>query len=357
MWKSLLTLATLCCSLLPSEAVPIQLHGLNYNTRQGPDWDWDKCKSHTQILKELTLLSRITNRVRLLSLTDCYQGSMVLEVVKELGMQMWLGLWVGLDEGVFQWELSELKSLLSQGLIDTDTVLGISVGSEAIYREDATVDQMIDNLNQVYAAVLEAGMDIPVTIVDVAPEYSKSAKLRSAVNVTMTNTFPFWEGIDIDGAVDDLQEDLDWILQLPESSGKPFVLGETGWPSDGYIEGVGIAGPDRQRQYFAECFCRLEVDNGWDYYWFTGIDNSWRQEQDPENTIEGTWGLLYSNLTLKPQFEDLSFECSNGVEYSFAEVDWSIPGVTAPPVAFDPASCAAHSDCEGLFGNCCPNGD
>eukprot|EP00934_Nitzschia_sp_Nitz4_P004102 Nitzschia sp. Nitz4//scaffold370_size15137//12376//13898//NITZ4_008897-RA/size15137-snap-gene-0.29-mRNA-1//-1//CDS//3329549580//4092//frame0 len=333
MWKLLLLLSTLCSSLLPSGAVPIQLHGLNYNTRQGPDWDWDKCKSDEQIRKELTLLSRVTNRIRILSLTDCYQAAAVLPVVKELGMQMWLGIWVGTDENVFDWELSELKNLISQGLVDEDTVLGVSVGSEAIYREDTTVDQMVDNLNEVYAALLDVGMDIPVAIVDVAPEYSASAKLRSAVNVTMTNTFPFWEGIDIDGAVADLQEDLEWLLQLPESSGKPFILAETGWPSDGYIEGVGVAGPDLQRQFFAECFCFLEVEKGWDYYWFTGIDNAWRQEQDPDNTIEGNWGLLYSDLTLKEHFQDFSFECSNGVEYSFAGVDWSIPGDVSAPVA------------------------
>lgn len=132
----------------PANAVPIHLYGLNYNTRKGPDWDWDKCKSTTEILKDLTLLSRITTRLRLLSMTDCGQARMVLQVAKQLNMQLWLGLWVAPEDYVFEAERDELRNLLQEGLIDTDTVLGITVGSEAIYREDATVEQMIDHLNE-----------------------------------------------------------------------------------------------------------------------------------------------------------------------------------------------------------------
>ena len=144
-------LVQLVLLLLPSvvvvQGVPIHLHGLNYNTRKGPDWDWDKCKSRTEILTDLTLLSRITNRIRILSLTDCGQAELVLDVVKELGMQLWLGMWVAPEEFVFEEERGELIGLLERGRIDEDHVLGISVGSEAIYRNDSTVDEMIAHLN------------------------------------------------------------------------------------------------------------------------------------------------------------------------------------------------------------------
>ena len=59
---------------------PITLHGLNYNTRKGPDWDPDKCKEWYEVVNDLTLLSRMTKRFRLLSMTDCGQAAMVLEV-------------------------------------------------------------------------------------------------------------------------------------------------------------------------------------------------------------------------------------------------------------------------------------
>jgi glucan 1,3-beta-glucosidase len=130
------------------QAVPLQLYGLNYNTRQGPDWDWDKCKSRANIQTDLALLKLLTNRLRILSLTDCDQGNLVLSVAKEIGFQLWLGLWVGPDDFVFEQEKVALQKMIDQGLLSDGTVLGITVGSEAIYRKDATVDEMINNMNE-----------------------------------------------------------------------------------------------------------------------------------------------------------------------------------------------------------------
>ena len=237
----------------------------------------------------------------------------------------------------------------------------IQVGSEAIYRDDATADEMVTYKNDVDRMLQQAGItNIPVTICDTAPMYSANPQLRSAVDVIMTNTFPFWEGIPIAGAVDDLQIDIDWLLNLRESQGKDFILGETGWPSAGFIEDVGTASPQLQRQYFEQAYCRIHVENQWAYYWFTGIDNAWRQEQDPNNSIEGNWGFFYSDLRLKEHFVDLEFSCSDGVTYSFAELDLSIPtGFTPAPTKLDPASCQADNGCAGLglWGNCCPTAE
>jgi hypothetical protein len=67
---------------------------------------------------------------------------------------------------------------------------------------------------------------------------------------------------------------------------------------------------------------------------------------------------MEENLILKTGFVDFEFTCSDGVTYSFAEVDWSIPeGITAPPSTLDPAACSATEACVGVFGNCCPTDD
>jgi exo-beta-1,3-glucanase (GH17 family) len=336
-------------------AVPVQLYGLNYNTRQGPDCAWEKCKYKEQIITDLTLLKRITNRIRILSLTDCGQGIQVLEVAKDLGMQVWLGMWVAEEEYVFEDEKGTLFDLIQSGLISTSNVLGITVGSESIYREEVTSEQIIDYMNQVRGILADGGLsDIPVSITEIAPSYSAYADLRSAVDVVYTNIFPFWEGIPINGAIEDLLEDINWVKNLPESQGKDLIIGETGWPSDGFIEGVGVASPENQVKFFIDFYCEIGERLNWKYYWFTAIDNKWRQEQDPENDVEGNFGFLTEDLTLKSHFQDLTFTCSNGVEYSFSEIDWTIPTVTAAPAVVPMESCKAHSGCSGLNGNCCP---
>jgi len=74
----------------------------------------------------LVIITRST-----LSLTDCGQGKLILKIAKELGLQVWLGVWVSKDANVFDHEVAALLDMLDRGLID-DTVLGISVGSELI---------------------------------------------------------------------------------------------------------------------------------------------------------------------------------------------------------------------------------
>jgi hypothetical protein len=133
-------------------AVPVTLHGLNYNTRKGPDWDPEKCKEWHEVLNDLTLQSRLTKRFRLLSMTDCGQAAMVLEVAKILDLQLWLGLWVGPppedsnERAAFDKDFSELERLIDEepDLIKNH-VLGISVGSEALYRKDADLQDMLMN--------------------------------------------------------------------------------------------------------------------------------------------------------------------------------------------------------------------
>ena len=339
-----------------ARGVPIHLYGLNYNTRQGPDWDWNKCKSREQVLTDLTLLKRITGRIRLLSLTDCGQGEIVLSVAKQVELQVWLGLWVSEDSNVFGYEKETLERFLNEGIVQEDLVLGITVGSESIYRKEVTASEIILYKDQVKALVTSANVNIPISIVDIAPIYIQYPSLTKAVDVVMTNSFPFWENIPIENSVQDLFDDLTDILNQPQAQGKDIIIGETGWPSEGFLEGVGSASPELQNQYFREFYCRMDRQLNWKYYYFTSIDNAWRQEQDPLNTIEGNWGFLYANLTLKPHFVNLAFECDDGIEYSFAEIDWNIPLVTMAPAPLSPESCQANSGCGdlGLTGTCCP---
>eukprot|EP00980_Cylindrotheca_fusiformis_P013379 scaffold3410_cov141-Cylindrotheca_fusiformis.AAC.22 len=355
----LLLLSVLQVFPLLAGAEPVHLYGVNYNARNGPDSAWDKCKFYDQIYRELTILKRITNRVRLLSIGDCGQGVQVLEIARELGMQVWLGMWVGEEEYHFENEKGALADLISFGLIDSNTVLGVTVGSESIYREEVTTGQNIGYMEQAKGILSNGGFpQIPVSIAEIAPSYSAYSNLRSEVDVIVANIFPFWEGVPINGAINDMVTDLNWVMNLPESQGKELVIGETGWPSKGFVEGVSVASPENQVQFFINFYCEVAQGLNWKYYWFTAINNEWRQEdEDRENDVEGSFGFLNADMTLKSNFQDLTFTCaSNGIEYSFSEIDWDISTVTAAPATVPAESCRAHQACAdlGLFGNCCP---
>eukprot|EP00980_Cylindrotheca_fusiformis_P020643 scaffold7696_cov141-Cylindrotheca_fusiformis.AAC.13 len=334
-----------------ADVVPIRLYGLNYNTRRGPDWASDdlRCKTRQQIWTDLKLLQKLTNRIRLLSLIDCNQGELVLDVAKELGMQVWLGLWVSSDENIFRQEVSTFEDMLSKGLIDPGLVLGVTVGSEVLLREEATVEQMLGYVLRVRRVLRTYGRNsLPVSITEVGIYYRKHQLLRDNVDALYLNLFPYFSWPDNDrilGAVDRLIGEARTIMNSSKG-GARLVLGETGWPAGGgKPEKEGLASPEHQMQYFMEFYCRVHLSLGWEYYYFTGIDNAWRKEQGSPS-IEGTWGFFNADLTLKSHFKDLVFDCGGDTQFSFAATDWTIP--------LPPESCRAHKACEGIGGNCCP---
>jgi glucan 1,3-beta-glucosidase len=313
-----------------------------------------RCKTRQHIWTDLSLLQKLTNRIRLLSITDCNQTELVLDVAKEIGMQVWLGLWVDDDETIYLEEISAFEDLISRGLIDTSTVLGVTVGSEVLLRNDATLDQLLEYVTQVRIALsASGGSNLPVSITEISYYYRRNQLLREQVDALYMNIFPYFNWKDngnINGAVDKLIGDALSVLSLSSGSiPKRIILGETGWPSGGGKAGEeGKASPEHQIQYFVDFFCQVHVARGWNYYYFTGIDNAWRQDQNVE-TVEGNWGFFKADLALKSHFKDLVFDCGGDTQYSFAETDWSVP--------IPPESCPAHDACAGIGGNCCPTDD
>lgn len=196
--------------------------------------------------------------------------------------------------------------------------------------------------------------------------------------------FPYWESQAIGDAIDYLYGEMEPVFE--QANGKPFVLGETGWPSNGTSAVSSVASPENQVQYFVNFFCRMDEGLGWAYYYFTGLDNGWRSDQDgQEDTVEAHFGLLNADLTLKSHFQDLVFTCidsgneyivqlgSSGGEPTAQVAPAPVPSPVAAPTAADRPSavaspttsngavtqCAAYTDCaaRGLAGQCCPTVD
>lgn len=341
-------------TMVTAETLPIRLRGLNYNTRQGPDWapDDQRCKSRQQIWTDLTLIHKMTDRIRLLSITDCNQTEMVLDVAKEIGLQVWLGLWVDKEKKIWLEEISAFEDLVIRRLVNPSVVLGVTVGSEALLRKDATLAELMEYLSSVRLTLATHGAaNLPVSIVEISYYYGLYTDLRDSVDFLYMNVFPYfiWQDTyNITGSVDQLIGDASRVLQ--KSSGttpKRLILGETGWPSDGGRP--GLASPEHQVEYFVDFYCQVHLGKpDWDYYYFTGIDNAWRVAQG-SNNIEGNWGFFTANLALKSHFQGLEFDCGGDTKYSFGMTDWTVP--------LPPESCAAHTLCEGIGGNCCPTND
>lgn len=301
-------------------AKEIKLYGLNYSSRKGPDWDPEKCKSRAAIKADLQLLKSLTNRIRIYSLTDCDQGRTILALAKELEMQVWLGMWVGKEPDAFEGELTELKSMIDDNLIVPSDIIAIHVGSEAIYRKDVTAAEAIDNMETVKMILTEAQLsDIPVSIADIGDIYEETPALTAAVDVVSANNFPFWEKKTAEEAAAYLITRSAKVIA--DAGSKPFYLGETGWSSSGKNENASIASPANQATYFETFYCQVDVKSNWRYFYFTGLDDEWRTQQEGEkDTVEGHFGIFHVNRTMKSWFKNMKFTCDDGQEFAMQAI-------------------------------------
>jgi len=216
--------------------------------------------------------------------------------------------------------------------------MGISVGSEILYRGEVSRTQGLEYVDQVRALLLRSNNDtastIPVTITDIDKIYVQhNASLVSDLDFSSVNAFPFFDpkfaGQNAkDGAIDYLLECIDPIINETTKQNKMFFLTETGWPCAGTECGTptcAVASPDDQLSYFIDFYCKFHVARpDLQYFWFNGFDAAWRRLQDASQfSVEGHFGIFDEHGEIKRHFQDLSFKCpeySGDVVYRMPEL-------------------------------------
>jgi glucan 1,3-beta-glucosidase len=293
-------------SVVIVQALSPRLYGVNYSLKKGPDWDPNRCKNRDQVAADLRQLkNEVTDRVRLFSMSDCDTAAIVLSLAPDLGLQVWLGLWVGEDPVIFNDERQRLFDLLSDDSYDFGIVLGIHVSSEAIYRGEITAAQAVQLRNVVRADVDEAGWEsIPVTVCDIIDTNLVNPELtRLDSRVTTFNQFPFWERtVNITNAAEYMSYRVAMIEAQNTDVNRQIIITETGWADAGSNEDANVADPASMAKWMRDFVC-LANSRNWQYFWFDAYDTDWRRIQDNlPNDVEGHFGTwLWTRRERRPR--------------------------------------------------------
>jgi glucan 1,3-beta-glucosidase len=286
-----------------TSALDQKLYGLNYDLRQGPDWDPSKCKSSDTIASDLKILSTITSNVRTYSLSDC-DVSGVLTAAKDQSLTVWLGVWVSEDSTVYDAEVKAFKELVTAGLIDSN-VVGINVGSEAVYRGDITADQAIEYVTDFKKVMADNDVSIPISITDIVDTFIEYPDMLKAGDIVTINQFPFWEKIEADKAVAQFNKRIQPLIKL--AGDMEVIISETGWPTGGSATNGSVASEENGAIYLND-FYELAESKGWKYYYFAGFDTPYKEEQaDDTTTVESHFGIFDESGTMKSAYEGLTF--------------------------------------------------
>ncbi|KAF0725419.1 hypothetical protein Ae201684P_013637 [Aphanomyces euteiches] len=285
------------------EGLQFQLYGLNYNVRQGPDWDPNRCKTQSQVNADMQTIATVTSRVRIYSLADCNQGKMVLSAAKLAGLQVWLGIWVTNDAISLTNELDALDNMVTAKLIDS-TVIGLHVGSENLYRKDITVDKAINYYASVKSYLSLKNFTFPVSITDVGDVLLQYPRVVQAVDIVMANQFPFWENASISMAIGKFESK--YTSLVGAAQGKEVWIGETGWASSGTNGNASAATPENQATYVAN-FAAFAISRQLKYFYFAAFDEDWKIAQEGvADTVEAHFGIFDKTGQLKPKLVGLS---------------------------------------------------
>lgn len=227
-----------------------------------------------------------------------------------------LGLWGSAGQSGFDNELAALKSAISEyGQRFADLVIGISVGSEDLYRNSPTgiinksgiganPTDITNYISQVRSTIAGTVLSSkPVGHVDTWTAWvnDSNAAVTQASDFVGMDAYPYFQTT-MANSIDDgetLFFDA-YNATVQKALGKPVWVTETGWPGSGPDSNQAVASVANAQTYFKQVGCRL----------FGTINTWWYTLQDAGPTTPSpSFGLVGSPLGTTPAYD---ISCSGG---------------------------------------------
>lgn len=265
--------------------------------------------SQNNVTRDLAVLSQLTNTIRLYG-TDCNQTEMLIHATSQLEMndtiKIWMGVWQDNNKTTNARQLSQMHDILDK--YGDSPFKGVIVANEILYREQMTVTELGDLLDEVRSNITAKGLSLPVATSDLGDDWTSD--LASKSDYIMANIHPFFGGVNADDAAS-------WTYSFWENHNGAFfksdtsknIIAETGWPSQGGTDcgsdtvtdcpNGSVAGIDEMNTFLSNWVCQA-LANGTEYFWFESFDEPWKimYNTDSQNW-EDHWGLMDVNRNLK----------------------------------------------------------
>ena len=260
------------------------MHGICFSMYEDGQRPGDTI-TEEQVDRRVGILKHYTKWIRSFS---CIEGNEhVAQMSKKHGVKTLVGAWLGDDKDDNEQEIEGLIQLAKEGCVDV-----AAVGNEVLYRNDLTLEELVGYINRVKEAL--AGMNIPVGYVDAYYEFSRHPILVESTDVVLANLYPYWEGCPIEYALGHMQAMYGQVVDVAQ--GKPIIITETGWPSQGGGLRGAIVSEEAAMKYFIDAM-RWTKENDIPIFYFSSFDESWKV--GPEGEVGAYWGLWDKHEHLK----------------------------------------------------------
>ncbi len=258
------------------------MHGICFSMYEDGQQPGDTI-TEAQVERRVKILKPYAKWIRSFS---CIEGNEhVPRIANKNGMKTMVGAWLSDNKEDNEKEIAGLIQLGKEGCVSI-----AAVGNEVLYRNDLTLEELLDYIRRVKEALPE----IPVGYVDAYYEFSKHPELVEISDVILSNCYPFWEGCHIDGSLGHMEQMFGQATDAAQ--GKKVIITETGWPS----EGGSFKGADSSEENAIKYFINTQV---WakkqkaEVFYFSSFDESWKTGD--EGDVGAYWGLWDKDENLK----------------------------------------------------------
>lgn len=230
------------------------------------------------------------------------------EAAIETKTEILLGVWTSGADNIDK-EISALKKAVDKyGSKLTDLVIGVSVGSEDLYRNSVTgiknkggvgvqPDVLVDFINDFKKAFKGTPIGkIPVGHVDTWDVWGNATNkaVLDAIDFIGVDEYPYYEndkGNSIDNAAKLFNKAYE--ATIAASNGKPVWVTETGWPYKGPNWDEAVPSVKNAQKYWRDVGCKY-LFNKTPTFWYTLRDSN------PDNEMKFA---ITDNLSTTPRFD------------------------------------------------------
>ena len=232
-----------------------------------------------QVRERLAMIAPHTKWIRTFS---CMEGNQLApSIAHEMGMKTLVGAWIDGDAERNETEIAAVIELARQGHADL-----VAIGNEVLLRGEMSDDELIGLIRRVKEAV----PDVPVGYVDAYFVFAQRPALVEACDFLPINCYPFWEKCPLEHSLGYVGE---MVRQVAAASqGKPVIIAETGWPTDGPPEGGAVPGLANMARY-ALNLIPWAAAQGIPLFWFSAFDEAWKV--GAEGDCGAYWGFWDAN--------------------------------------------------------------
>lgn len=231
--------------------------------------------TEAEIREDLRQVSKHTRSVRTYSSLDGMEE--IPRLASEFGLSVTAGAWLDSDRAKNE---REIKSLLASVRANPN-VTRVIVGNEVMLRGDLKRGQLAGYLRRV-----RAQLNVPVGTAEPWHVWIKHPELARDVDFIAVHLLPYWEGIAADDAIGFVTERLAEVKK--RFPGKPVIIGEVGWPSNGRIRRGSVPSLATEATFLRE-FLNLAAQKNLDYFVMEAFDQPWKIPV--EGGVGAYWGI------------------------------------------------------------------